>query len=194
MIDLIIPYYNNPDGLLMTLQSILFPEMFYTTVIDDHSTIFPKILSSKVNQVFRYNTNRGPGCARQWGIDKTYNEWIMFIDTGDIFLGSSSFDAISRAIKEYPEANVISFPYIYKEKVVNETSNRMHGKIYKRAFLEKYSITFAPNASYLNEDIGFNRTCRLCTDIIYETIPIIKWIEDENSLTQKDSNVVLYKN
>jgi hypothetical protein len=107
----------------------------------------------------------------------------MFIDTGDIFIGRGSFDAINYAIKQYPDANVISFPYFYKGQVVNETSNRMHGKIYKRTFLEKYGITFAAESSYLNEDIGFNRTCKLCSDIIYEDIPIIKWIEDENSLT-----------
>ena len=92
----------------------------------------------------------------------------MFIDTGDVFIGRTSFDAIEAAIRENPNADIISFPYIYKEKILNETSNRMHGKIYKRSFLEKYSITFAPESSYFNEDIGFNRACRLCTDnIVY---------------------------
>ncbi len=133
--------------------------------------------------MFRYNINRGPGYARQWGIEKTNHEWIMFIDTGDIFLGRNSFDAIICAIEKYPEANIISFPYYYKDKIENEKSNRMHGKIYKRTFLDKYGITFAPECSYLNEDIGFNRACRLCTDIIYENTPIIKWVEDKNSLT-----------
>jgi len=37
MIDLIIPYYNNPHGLYYTLKSIN-SDVFYTTVIDDAST------------------------------------------------------------------------------------------------------------------------------------------------------------
>ena len=118
----------------------------------------------------------------------------MFIDTGDIFLGRTSFDVIEAAIRENPNADIISFPYIYKEETLNKTSNRMHGKIYKRSFLEKYNITFTLESSYMNEDIGFNRTCRLCTDnIIYMDLPIIKWIEEENSLTGKDNNVSLYR-
>jgi hypothetical protein len=53
-------------------------------------------------------------------------------------------------------------------------------------------------SSYMNEDIGFNRTCRLCTNadlqpIIYMSNPVIKWIEDENSLTNKDNHVTLYR-
>jgi len=93
----------------------------------------------------------------------------MFIDTGDQFLGTTSFDSIMRAINKYPDANVISFPFIYQGKTTGEEDNRLHGKIYKRAFLDKYHITFPAN--YLNEDISFNRLCRICSE--YEGSPII---------------------
>lgn len=196
MVDLIIPYYNNRLGLLNTLNSIN-QNLFKVTVIDDHSKETP-IFPLNAAQLFRLNINSGPGCARQRGIDKTNNPWIMFIDTGDIFISDASQDKVVKAIKENPDANIISFPYIYKDGITKETDNRMHGKIYKRAFLEKYSITFAAESSYLNEDIGFNRTCRLCTEvdgqpIVYKDVPIIEWIKDENSLTQKNDNVSLYK-
>ena len=194
MIDLIIPYYNNKDGLVTTLQSILFPETFFITVVDDCSTEYPWIFPLRADQVLRYNINHGPGYARQFGLDRTHNEWVMFIDTGDTFISRSSFDEIMHAIKEHEEADIISFSYLYKGEILNKTSNRMHGKIYKRSFLEKYNITFAPESSYMNEDIGFNRTCRLCTNnIVYIDLPIIAWIENENSLTEKDNNVTLYR-
>ena len=195
MIDLIIPYYNNPEGLRRTLDSINH-NIFYITIIDDNSTQAPR--NPNADQVFRYNMNQGPGCARQWGINKTYNDWLMFLDTGDIFITDASQDKVVKAIKENPDANVISFAYIYKDGATKETDNRMHGKVYKRAFLEKYGITFAAESSYLNEDIGFNRTCRYCTEaagapVIFKEIPIIEWIKEENSLTQKDNGVVLYR-
>ena len=194
MIDLIIPYYNNKNGLVTTLQSILFPDMFYITVVDDCSTEYPLIFPLRADQVLRYNINHGPGYARQFGLERTHNEWVMFIDTGDIFLTRSSFDHITYAIEHNPEADIISFPYLYKDDILNETSNRMHGKIYKRAFLEKYNITFPLEASYMNEDIGFNRACKLCTsNIIYQHLPIIKWMENENSLTEKENNAALYR-
>ena len=39
--------------------------------------------------------------------------------------------------------------------------NRLHGKIYSRKFLNEHDITFCFESSYMNEDIGFDRTCRI---------------------------------
>ena len=198
MIDLIIPYYNNREGLHNTLQSILFPNLFYITLIDDHSTEYPDIFPLRVDQVFRVNINGGPGKARQLGLEKTHNPWIMFLDTGDTFICSGSFNAITTAIENNPNANVISFQYYHYDKISNHQDNRLHGRIYRREFLEKYNITFAPEASYFNEDIGFNRMCRIATEvenqpIIEIDIPIIKQEKNLNSLTQQDDKVVLYR-
>ena len=196
LIDLIIPYYNNRIGLLNTLKSIN-TDIFKITVIDDHSTETPIIYNS-VAQVFRYNINSGPGYARQLGINKTNNSYIMFIDTGDIFISKEIQEKIANVIQANPEANMIVFNYYYQDKLTSNTDNRMHGKVYKRAFLEKYNITFCPSSSYMDEDIGFNRACRICTEselqpIVYVPNPIIRWIEDSNSLTKKDNNVALYR-
>ena len=74
----------------------------------------------------------------------------------------------------------------------------MHGKVYRRDFLKKYRITFCPESSYMDEDIGFNRTCRLIIEqkhLLQMQIdePVIYWVENENSLTQKDKCAVLYR-
>ena len=196
MIDLIIPYYNNRIGLLNTLKSIN-QNIFKVTIIDDHSTE-PPLFPLDAAQLLRLNINSGPGYARQWGIDKTSNPYIMFLDTGDVFTSPEAQIGLEHIIAMNPDRNIISFPYYYKDEITKETDNRMHGKIYKRAFLEKYGITFAAESSYLNEDIGFNRTCRYCTEvenipILFFTLPIIEWIPNENSLTQKDNNISLYR-
>ena len=197
MIDLIIPYYNNPEGLKRTLDSIN-TDIFYVTVIDDNSTIYPPY-NPKAHQVFRYNMNRGPGFARQWGINKTSNPYIMFIDAGDIFTSYTNQWIVADNIKDYPEINVFSYSYEREGKQTLATDNRMHGKVYKREFLEKYNITFSKDSSYLNEDIGFNRTCRIISDAIgnpiYHTkMSFMKQIKDKNSLTQKNNQEALYKN
>lgn len=191
MIDLIIPYYNNPEGLIRTLESIN-TDIFYITIIDDHSSIHMSPIL-KVDQVLRYNKNMGPGYARQWGINHTNNPYIMFIDTGDEFISQEIQEYILRVVKANPKNDVISFPYYYKGEITSDTDNRMHGKIYKRKFLEKYNITFASEDTYMNEDIGFNHACRMCGDILFMSKPVINWIEDKNSLTQKNNNEALYK-
>lgn len=117
----------------------------------------------------------------------------MFIDTGDIFINNEIQEYIAQVIQANSDEDVISFPYYYKDKITSDTDNRLHGKVYKRSFLNKYNITFALNSSYMNEDIGFNHACRLCTDILFMSKPVIRWIQDENSLTQKDNQIALYR-
>ena len=98
----------------------------------------------------------------------------MFLDTGDIFLSKEIQKEIPRAIYIDPNVDVFSFPYYHENKLTTDTDNRMHGKVYKRKFIEKYNISFCANSSYMNEDIGFNRTCRYLTEIEFINIPIIK--------------------
>ena len=191
MIDLIIPYYNNPEGFTRTIDSIN-NDIFYITVVDDNSSIYMPT-NLKVDKVYRYNRNRGPGYARQWGIEHTSNPYIMFIDTGDVFLSYEVQEEILRVIEKNPKLDFISFPYYHYGELTKATDNRLHGKIYKRSFLEKYKITFSDASPYLNEDIGFNRTCRLCTDITFIPTPVIEQIKDDNSLTNKDGEITLYR-
>lgn len=193
MIDLIIPYYNNPEGLARTLDSIN-TDVFYVTVIDDHSNI-PFNFHPNIDQAMRYNVNHGPGFARQFGLDRTYNSYVMFIDTGDVFLSKEIQEIILQTVEDDQYKNdMFCFQYYYKDQLTNESDNRMHGKVYKREFLQKYNITFCPESSYMDEDIGFNRTCRLLqNEMTFIDIPVIKWITDENSLTQKDKQIALYK-
>lgn len=196
MIDLIIPYYNNRIGLLNTLRSVN-QSIFKVIIVDDHSTETP-IFPLDNADYFRLNINSGPGIARQQGIEKTSNPYIMFLDTGDIFISHEVQKDIAGTIAANPNINIFSFSYYYKDEPTKETDNRLHGKVYKRDFLNKYGITFAAASSYLDEDIGFNRTCRYCTEaaaqpLLFFNSPVIKWIENSNSLTQKDNGIVLYR-
>ena len=106
MIDIIIPTYNNKQGLIKTLNSLPKNNNFTITIIDDCSTQDIDY-SDIINQytLLQMPMNSGPGNVRQYGIDRTKEPYIMFVDTGDFLL---PFDIIS-IIKNYSQIDIFSF-------------------------------------------------------------------------------------
>ena len=195
MIDLIIPVYKNLKGLRQTLDSINY-KVFKVTAIEDGTNEVHGVQRSI--DILRLKKNVGPGQARQYGIDNTSNPYIMFIDAGDVFISKEIQQEIADTIAANPYINIFFWLYYYKDKLTDHTDNRLHGKVYKRKFLNKYDIAFSRAGSYMNEDIGFNRTCRIISNSISQSFlyidkPVIQWVQEENSLTQKNNNQSLYE-
>jgi len=195
MIDLIIPVYKNLKGLRRTLDSINY-SVFKVTIVEDGTNEVHGLPHNI--KVFKLKKNVGPGQARQYGIDNTFNDYIMFIDAGDVFLSKDIQKSIESIINLNPQENIFSWLYYYKDELTSHIDNRLHGKIYKRKFLHKYDIVFSQAGSYLDEDIGFNRTCRIISNYIHKPFycidrPVIQWMTEEDSITQKDNNRSLYE-
>ena len=123
----------------------------------------------------------------------------MFIDAGDFFINKEDQNNVKETIENDPVTNLFFWKYYsYKINVSTNDDNRLHGKAYKREFLNKYNIEFCPESSFVNEDVGFNRLCRLISNAIDEPIlfldePIIRWVQDKNSLTQANNGELLYR-
>lgn len=206
MIDIIIPTYKNKEGLITTLNSIKPNENITVTIVDDCSGIrYDDILEqfSALSPTIIYcEENRGPGCARQKGINSTHEPYIAFIDTGDYYLREHDFAEIAA----HPDINIFSWPFLSgKDQTPSKpTNNHLHGRVYRRGFLEEYGVSFAEKGSYANEDIGFNRYCRMIaknsfitTHITgiksYQDNPIVVWTTDPNSLTHKNDGEFGYR-
>lgn len=201
MIDLIIPHYNNRKGLMHTLASI-DTDIFEILIIDDGSDEdeIPILPAKPHREVIYFSDNHGPGYVRQYGLMHTSSPYVMFLDCGDTFTSDMAQYAIQDMINKNENVNMFSFVYNhYGEPVNPATDNRMHGKVYKREFLEKYDISFCRDSSYMDEDIGFNRTCRLILnqsppeEIMFINVTVIDQNLDENSLTQKDNRAAVYR-
>lgn len=101
MIDVIIPAYNSRDTIIRTLSSIamqLNRDELKVTIVNDGGKDYKEIV-----EIFKplidvkeigYEENRGPGYARQFGIDNTKEDFITFIDADDTFYESTSIGAI----------------------------------------------------------------------------------------------------
>lgn len=209
-IDVIIPAYNVPDNILFRcLASIACQDIvseLEVTIVDDASTeqnyqaiadYFSSIMKIKI---LRYETNGGPGVARQYGIDNTSNGYMTFIDADDTFNGAFALKALRNGI----EMNngiyhmcVGTFDEVHEEGLApgdgpilmahEQDMVWMFGKLYRRSFIDKYKIHFH-ESSRANEDNGFNTMIRLCSSdqeqINFIAAHVYYWHENPNSITR----------
>lgn len=210
LIDVIIPAYNVPDSILFRcLASIACQDIaseLVVTIVDDASTeqnyaevasYFAPML--KIN-ILRYETNGGPGVARQYGIDRTHNGYFTCIDADDTFNGAFALKALRNAIEMNNGLYIMSvgvFDEVHEEGLApgdgpilmahEQDMVWMFGKLYRRSFIEKYSISFHPT-SRANEDNGFNTLIRLCANdqeqINFIGAHVYYWHENPNSITR----------
>ena len=200
MLDIIIPVYNNPLGLIKTLMSIgVDPLPIQVTIVDDGSTedYSPTIgLFSSFMQIrlLRLEENHGPGYARQYGLLHTKEPYILFFDCGDIFYNPLALKQVIQTLQANPDKFFYEWHHIYeywKDTFKNILNDTFHGKVYARKFFTSYHLNLPHVDSYMNEDIAFNKIARLFVpDGKYLQVeePLLIRLYDENSLTAKDQH------
>lgn len=210
-IDVIIPAYNVPDKIIYRcLASIACQDIvdeLEVTIVDDASTKqnyhavaknFESIM--KVN-ILRYETNGGPGVARQYGIDHTNNGYMTFIDADDTFNGALALKALRNGIEMqnglyqmcvgvFDEVHEANLPQGEVGPILMDHQMDMiwmFGKLYRRSFIDRYKIRFH-ETSRANEDNGFNTICKLCMNereqINFIPAHVYYWHENLASITR----------
>lgn len=198
-IDIIIPAYKAQNTILRTLSSIAEQSVLddiEVTIVNDHDGIgYKKFVDMfkpymKIREI-ELPENGGPGDARQYGIDNTKNPLLMFIDADDTFIGAFAVK-ISREQLLSDDKNACCFASFIEDQIkmhiphVND-SVWMFGKIYRRAFIDKYKIRFQ-KGSRANEDAGFNMLCKLFSNpneqIRYIQESVYYWHFKEDSITR----------
>ena len=89
LVSVVVPVYNRERFLRETLESVsaLDYEPFEVIVVDDGSTDGSAAIARSFPEV-RYlrQENRGPGAARNAGIDVARGEFVAFVDSDDVVL------------------------------------------------------------------------------------------------------------
>lgn len=193
MIDIIIPVFNGHKTLKNTLLSIMMQvniNDINVYLIDDASEKGYEeeynLFKDKMNIVmYRLNKNMGPGYARQYGIEKSESEYILFMDSDDLLYDCFSVKNLyETAIDTQSDVVVGNMAEINSDEIIKYTVgfDVLHAKMYRREFLEVNNISF-PNM-YNSEDLSFN-------NLVLMSMPEIQYIDEyvyiyirrENSLT-----------
>lgn len=209
-LDLIIPVYNNKKGLYRSLMSIGIESADYVdvTIVDDcsienYDDIIAFFAQFFPVRILKLEKNSGPGNARQYGIDHTYNQYLTFLDCGDYFISPDILEAMHYTIEENPTPHMFCWDYISsRDEQQSNEDNRMHGKVYRREFLQQHHIRFNPKESYINEDIGFNMACRMILKqeeiqrqrklLFEDSTNVLIWDKRDDSISKKNNYAIYY--
>lgn len=197
ILNIIIPTYNAKETLDKTLMSLCLQRTKYRfdiLIVNDKSDYNYKEIIDKYSKYLTISElilkeNVGPGLARQKGIEHTNSKYIMFIDADDYLYSPYSIEILLNHIENSNKDVIISNFIIErdnKREVLEKNNVWLHGKVYKRKFLEKYKVSF--NSTRKNEDSGFNRLLFLLGEEI-EYIDDITYVyqDNQNSITRKDN-------
>lgn len=180
MIDIIIPCYNSHDTIDKTICSIIPQQVpFKITLVNDNGKPYDDIINRynfiPIEQI-NCKENKGPGNARNVGINNTNNPYILFIDSDDLLINPF---ALSTMLNYFNDDTSLIVSNILKEnidhttKIIKRNTNYTHGKLYKRSLLDKYNIRF--NESYCCEDASFNLLYNIYSYIDKKNL---KWIDE----------------
>lgn len=210
-IDVIIPVYKAHNCLYTCLASIamqtIAPKIQVTLVNDacpegDYADIISAFKGRLSIQEIIMPENRGPGDAREYGIQHTNNEYIFFVDADDILAGPKALFWIYNEFKEHDDAWLI-MGQTAEEMVDGEllplpmpNAIWIFGKGYRRSIIEKYNIHFKPG-SRSNEDVGFNVMFALLSSTQESAVRAVDklvyiWQYKEDSITRVDDCMYTY--
>lgn len=204
-IDIIIPYYKAADTLPRALASVAMQSMaghITVTVVDDCSgdgmleEIIEKFWGIGMDiQAIALEENKGPGHARQVGLDATRGDYVFFMDADDTLEGSLGIEKLAMTM-ERDDLDIVSGAFIEETETgvmvahpVNMTW--VFGKLYRRSFLERFDVRF--NDTRANEDVGFNCVCAALTDRV-KHVPqtVYCWHWAANTITRANHGEYTY--
>lgn len=200
MIDVIIPAYNAQNTIEKTLLSInmqTIKEKVKVYIINDNSLDnYDEIYNQfkeKINiTLINLCENKGPGNARNVGLNNSSSKYILFLDSDDELYNSLSLELLLNSIKDNDlcVGGVIIEDENYKHEFINNYSSTLHGKLYKREFIMNNNLLF--NNSYRSEDNSFhNLLLMLNPKITFVNEPVYFYKYNSNSLTDVEKDLLI---
>ena len=197
MVDIIIPAYNAHATIEKTIHSIcsqVFDKKINIYICNDksdkdYSDIVKKFKDDINIKEIVLDTNSGPGVARQRGLEASNSKYVLFIDSDDLLYTPYSLKKLYNKI-ENDNLDVVVGSFIEEseneEFIHNEDFTWLHGKMYRRKFIEKNNIKF--NKSRENEDFYFNKLIFMRLpkfDVLDECVYL--WSNTKGSITTSNN-------
>lgn len=193
-VDVIIAAYNSKDFIhkalaSLSIQIINFP--LNIIIVNDCSKYDYKeeikFFDSKLNiKEVKLSKNSGAGVAKQFGLDNSKGDFVLFLDSDDVLFDSHSLQALYNLVSDgncdYAIGAVI-FENNGQKNVINGHDGCLHGKLYSRKLIKDNNIKF--NTTRTSEDNSFNHLCLFNAKNVRNTDEIVYiYKEHKNTLTK----------
>lgn len=204
--EIIVPHWNEKweevkpllDSIAIQ-QGIAFSDIYVTIINDGKGSEPLELATYDAPYPLRQFTvtKRGVSAVRNYGLDKSDADYVMFCDADDMFCHAlalyvlfiemnNGFDVlVSNFVEEHQKDN--KSVYITHEK----DFTFIHGKVYRRQYLVDNDIRFN-NRLTVHEDGYFNVLAgNFTNNIRYMSLPIYLWKWRSNSVVRHEDNFVL---
>ena len=215
-VDVIIPQYDEkPEVIKPLLDSIniqigVDKSKIGVIIVNDHNPegkLSQEFLNSYPDLNIRYletPENKGPGQARQLGIDESEAEYVLFADADDRFYSCNVFHNFFEALVQHND-KVVDIVYSRWIEELNQPENNRylhvpHGidntwvfaKLYRREFLTSRNIRFSEELR-VHEDVYFCTVSQLNaeTTISMDNYSYF-WCYNTSSITRNKNNKYAY--
>lgn len=218
-LEILIPQYKETEEIIKPLldsiaiqQRIDFNDVGVIITNDGTDVLLDeKFLASYPFEIKYYkNEHKGVSATRNYCLDKSTAEYVMFCDADDCFCDICGMFIIFRTIKEQHFDGFVS---LFREEVVRKDSGEIlyvnrggvdangslvdpdmtfvHGKVYKRKYLVKNNIRWNDNLT-IHEDSYFNHLAlKLSKKIVGCHTPFYLWKWREDSVCRHDPKYIL---
>lgn len=148
----------------------------------------------------RRTSNNGPGVTRQAGLDRAEGDYVMFCDADDTLFGALVLARFLDTLKtEKPD--VLSSPWYeelkgedgqYTYVLHEDEATWMHGKAFRRAFLQSNNIRFHKDFQIHEDSYILSIIYAMINNARKATYPTYIWKWRDGSIVRKNDSSYTY--
>ncbi|KRK72649.1 glycosyltransferase family 2 protein [Lacticaseibacillus nasuensis] len=199
-LTVIIPWRDESPGQLYRLLSSIDAQLeidfaqLEVVVVADGPAVWPQRISVAMQHFtpisLRSPGNVGAGLARQYGIDHSTGDYLMFLDGDDVLQDVFALSRFWRAgahdliVGPYTKESYAS-GYQYQQSDAIESS-AVYAKWYRRSYLTSIGLRFSPELRTYEDAYFVTLALLLTTDVAVLTQPSYVWLRNMQSLGRRD--------
>lgn len=210
-LDIIVPHYREPWEVCsylfdsIALQRGVSLNNIRVIVVNDGDCLIDEANFKKYSYRIEYlvKEHGGVSAARNYGLDHSNADYVMFCDIDDGFLSNYGLHLVFSAMQEgfdYCVSNFVEETYSADNEMTIVRHDKdltfMHGKVYRRQFLVDKDLRFDP-AMTLHEDGYFNMLVFVVTKHEgkqkWIDTPFYLWRWNDNSVVRSDKKDFVLK-